>query len=268
MSIDFTNKTSIMSAYNLTGEQYDLLVADLEKLTPAELQALSDDFVLTWKTVREEGASLDYRPDLPPPDVKALRKITDWVSGAAPSPGAAIMAAITDISADQRRQNKDIMIQESMTIVETMEKQARELKNKAITQLVMGIVSGTVTIAQGAVAIGMSAKAPKAPGKDAQAGGPEMATYNRQLAAHTAKVQGVTGSLEGLGRALSSSGQAAGGFYDSTIKEMDADIEKMRAAVENLRSLNQSFTELIQKSQGSYDSIQQAMTQARNKILG
>ncbi len=267
MTIDFTNKTNIMTTYNLTGAQYDLLVKDLGKLTPAELGALSDEFVLTWRNVREKGGSLDYRPDLPPPDLKALRKMTDWVSGAVPSPGAAVMAAITDLSAEQRRQNKDIMIQESMTVAQTMLDQAKELKNKAVTQLVMGIVSGAVTIAQGATAIGMSLKAPSVP-KDAAAGSPEMLQYNAQLAAHTAKIQGVTGSLEGVGRALSSSGQAAGGFYDSTIKEMDADIEKRRAAIENLRSLNQSFTELIQKSQGAYESIQQGMNQARTKILG
>lgn len=267
MNIDFTNKTTIMTTYNLTGEQYDLLVADLKKLNPAELQALSDDFVLTWKSVREEGGSLDYRPDLPPPDVKALRKITDWVGGAAPSPGAAIMAAITGLSAEQRRQNKDLMIQESMANVQTMMDQAQELRNKAITQLVLGVISGTVSIVQGAVSIKMSGKGPEVP-KDAAPGSPEMLRYNAELAKHTAKATAVAGSLEGVGRAVGTSGQAAGGFYDSTIKEMDADIEKRRAAIENLRSLNQSFTELIQKSQGSYESIQQAMNQARNKILG
>jgi hypothetical protein len=235
----------MMEAYQLTGEQYALLVKDLEKLDPVQVQALSDNFVLAWKTLSDEEGAFGGLPQLTPPNREALKKLSDWGAGGIPSPGATVMALITSMSAEQRRQNKDQMIQESMAVVKTMLDQAQEIRSKAATQLALGIISGVVTIAQGVTTLSMSG-----------------------YGAQQATIQGVTNSLDGISKSIGSAGQAAGGFYDSTVKKMDADIEKMRSDIESLRSFNQAFSEIIQKALSSQEAIQQSMNQARTKILG
>ena len=52
------------------------------------------------------------------------------------------------------------------------------------------------------------------------------------------------------------------------MKGMEADQERMRASRDALKSINDSLSELIQKSISTQDAIQQNMNQTRSRILG
>ena len=59
-----------------------------------------------------------------------------------------------------------------------------------------------------------------------------------------------------------------GAQYAAAMKEMEADQERMRASRDALKSINDSLSELIQKSISTQDAIQQNMNQTRSRILG
>ena len=73
---------------------------------------------------------------------------------------------------------------------------------------------------------------------------------------------------QGVSGIVSSIGQFVGAQYDAAMKEMEADQERMRASRDALKSINDSLSELIQKSISTQDAIQQNMNQTRSRILG
>jgi hypothetical protein len=123
-------------------------------------------------------------------------------------------------------------------------------------QLVMGIVSGALTIAAGAIQTGFAAAALK----------PDLAAHQSQ--AINTEGQGISQGFGGSGKILDSVSQYIATRYQAEFKEMEADQEKMRSMRDSLKDLDEALKELIQKSLAAQDSIQQAQNQARAKILG
>lgn len=187
-------------------------------------------------------------PTLSPPK-SSSGTLGSWVGVA--SPMASINALITELSAEQRKENREVMKAQTDTIVMSMEQQADEIREKAVAQLVCGIVSGTISIASGGMMLGGS------------------------FAGHIGKLKmdnTVGTALGSVGQGASgiagSVGQFIGAQYDAAMKEMEADQERMRASRDALKSINDGLSELIQKSISTQDAIQQNMNQTRSRILG
>lgn len=71
---------------------------------------------------------------------------------------ASINALITEMSAEQRKENREVMKAQTDSIAMSMEQQADEIRKKAVAQLVCGVVSGAINIGMGAVQFGMGMK--------------------------------------------------------------------------------------------------------------
>lgn len=238
----------------LSSEQqqvYNRLVSDAGTVNVSkaavdkELQAAMD----AGLTFQEAAAQVrNDLPSLPPPN-SGSASLGGWVGVA--SPMASINALITELGAEQRKENREVMKAQTDSIATSMEQQADEMREKAAVQLALGIVSGAISIASGSLMIGGSA-----------AGKIGSLKMNNTVGTAIGNIgQGASGIV-------SSIGQFFGTEYDAAIKEMEADQERMRASRDALKSINDSLSELIQKSISTQDAIQQNMNQTRSRILG
>ena len=100
-----------------------------------------------------QEAAAQVRNDLPTltPPKSSSGALGAWVGVA--SPMASINALITEMSAEQRKENREVMKAQTDSIAMSMEQQADEIRKKAVAQLVCGVVSG-----MGAVQFGMGMK--------------------------------------------------------------------------------------------------------------
>lgn len=234
-------------------------------------------------------------PDLPPP----MGTGEVWSNGLAglPSFSANYLAMITDISSEQRRQNAEMRALQTEEMVDKIQDQASEMRNKAIAQLVLGVVSGALSIAQGAAATSMTIKGMRA--NEVQAREVQQSVADRESMGLTrpltrqqaykiqaqsesayastkqqadmllnTRVGSFNSAMGGATGIMGSISQAVGTFMDANIKEMEADVERIRAQQDALKSLDESLQALIQKALSTQDAIQQSMNQARTKILG
>ncbi|WP_308775733.1 type III secretion system translocon subunit SctB [uncultured Bilophila sp.] len=105
-----------------------------------------------------QEAAAQIRNDLPtlPPPSGHSGSLGGWVGVA--SPMASINALITEMSAEQRKENREVMKAQTDSIALSMEQQADEIRKKAVAQLVCGVVSGAINIGMGAVQFGMGMK--------------------------------------------------------------------------------------------------------------
>jgi hypothetical protein len=173
-----------------------------------------------------------------------------------PTPGAAVMALITKNAAEQRQINKNIKAAEAEEVAKTIEEQAEEMKKKAVLQLVMGCISGAVSIAGG---LCTACRAGSALGAKMESG---------QAMLKSTQLGGEQSAWQGLSTIFSTVSQYYGTVYDANIKEMDAKIERTRSGIDALKDLNEALTDLIRKSLQTSESVQESSNQARAKILG
>ena len=103
----------------------------------------------------EAAAGRNDLPTLTPPK-SSSGSLGGWVGVA--SPMASINALITEMSAEQRKENREVMKAQTDSIAMSMEQQADEIRKKAVAQLVCGVVSGAINIGMGAVQFGMGMK--------------------------------------------------------------------------------------------------------------
>ena len=105
-----------------------------------------------------QEAAAQVRNDLPTltPPKSPSGALGAWVGVA--SPMASINALITEMSAEQRKENREVMKAQTDSIAMSMEQQADEIRKKAVAQLVCGVVSGAINIGMGAVQFGMGMK--------------------------------------------------------------------------------------------------------------
>lgn len=68
------------------------------------------------------------------------------------------MPSLRKWSAEQRKENREVMKAQTDSIAMSMEQQADEIRKKAVAQLVCGVVSGAINIGMGAVQFGMGMK--------------------------------------------------------------------------------------------------------------
>lgn len=105
-----------------------------------------------------QEAAAQVRNDLPTltPPKSSSGSLGGWVGVA--SPMASINALITEMSAEQRKENREVMKAQTDSIAMSMEQQADEIRKKAVAQLICGVVSGAINIGMGAVQFGMGMK--------------------------------------------------------------------------------------------------------------
>ena len=96
-----------------------------------------------------QEAAAQVRNDLPTltPPKSSSGSLGGWVGVA--SPMASINALITEMSAEQRKENREVMKAQTDSIAMSMEQQADEIRKKAVAQLVCGVVSGAINIGMG-----------------------------------------------------------------------------------------------------------------------
>ncbi|MDR1947269.1 MAG: hypothetical protein LBQ51_08925 [Desulfovibrio sp.] len=195
-----------------------------------------------------------YLPDLVESNSAALANLGTWVS--APAPGALVMSLITEMAAEQRRQNRQEMWAQTEATVKSMQDEAKKMKEMANIQLALGLTGAALTVAGGIAQTGLAFSALAAAGDNS---GVAMLKSTR--------AQGVGTAVGGAAGIFSSVGQFIGTTYQAECKTMQADQEKMRALRDSLKDFNDSLNQLIQKAVAASDSIQQSMNQTRAKIL-
>lgn len=197
-------------------------------------------------------------PQLPPPMGDGVLFRSE--NGAIPSLGADIMALMVDSASEQRRQAAEQRAMKTELIIDEIHEQAQTMRDKAVAQLVMGIISGTVSIAQGVATVSVMSK-----GIDANKAKTGLERQTSDMALNT-KTSAINSALGGVATTMNSISGAIGGFMDAEIKESEARIEGYRAVNDTLQALEQSLKELIQKALSVQDSIQQNVNQTRTKI--
>ena len=249
---------SLRKDYGLTADQIGLLEASYRKLPQDKRDAFGKadfDTLMANDGIRDFGAAGGGAPELVPAKASGWGSLTIDSFAATATPGSAIMALLTKNAAEQRQINKEVKAAEAESIAQTIEKQADEMREKALIQLILGVVSGAVTIAGGAFT---AYKSGVALGQGLDAG---------QAALTNAKISGYGQAFQGSSSILGTVSQYIGTKYDAKIKEMDASIERSRSNVESLKDFNEARNELIRKSLSTAEAMQESANQARSKIL-
>ena len=247
---------AVSEQYGLTSEQASSLEASYRSL-PKDLQ---DGFgIRDFETLMASKGIRGFPPgdgDLPSlPQARSAPSLSSNFAAIA-SPGAAIMALLTQNAAEQRQINKEVKAAEAESVAKMIESQAKDMREKAVIQLVMGVASGAITIAGGALTAGKASASLNA------------GNVSQNTALQTnVKLTGESQAYQGAASIASTLSTFAGTMYDAKIKETDAKIERARANVENLKDVNEALTDLIRKSISTAEAIQESANQARGKIL-
>lgn len=205
----------------------------------------------------------------------AAPKTTSMNIGSLPSMGAAVLALIQEISAEQRKITNEQRNMQTELAVDKLGDIADKMKEKAITQLCVGIAAGTVSIAQGVASTSMTAKGINSIDKTFNTDGTlkqnmtsKFSTRNNAEMMLNTKIQSFNSSMGGCSGMMNSISQAVGGIYDSEIKNEEANLERIHSMSDQLKSLDDALRELIQKALSTQDQLQQSINQSRTKILG
>lgn len=201
-----------------------------------------------WNTGTTKSADEDTQnngnPALEKPDAK-FNPFAQLTTYTAPSMGASVLSLITEINAEQRQAARQQKALQTEAQVANIMEQADVMREKAITQLCIGVATGLLSVAQGVYSMGMAAQG-----------------------ADSTQIQAFNSVMGGLVNTISSINQTVGGFYDAEVKELEAKQERMKAMQDSLDSLEQSLKETIQKALSTQDAIQENINQTRTKILG
>ena len=180
-----------------------------------------------------------------------------------PSAEADMLALITEIADEQRRANSEAKMLSSIAISDAMKEQADTIRDKAVTQLVMGLVSSSIQIG---ASIGSAVGSAKA--LSSTSGISDSGLQAAVLQAKNAQVSAAQSGLGALSNVIDQVSGYLGASFDATIKETDAQIEMIRAQKESAEAVLDSMKTVIDKAISTQDMIQQSMNQTRAKILG
>ncbi len=231
-----------MSQVNLNNNStiYELYNLNFSSAEQAAKTQTSQDSVPAAKTKAANTAS---GPTLENPTISS----SDMKAGltGASSMWAKALSLITQMSAEQRQATRDQKALQTEMEIDNIMEQAKNIQNKAITQLVLGVTTGAMSIGMGFGGIGL------------QAGGKDqvfMTCYNNIASGFSGALNGAT--------------QSAGSFFDAETTKLQAQQEQIKAMNDQLDSLDQALKELVQKALDTQNAIQENMNQTRTKILG
>ena len=210
-----------------------------------------------------QEAAAQVRNDLPTltPPKSSSGSLGGWVGVA--SPMASINALITEMSAEQRKENREVMKAQTDSIAMSMEQQADEIRKKAVAQLVCGVVSGAINIGMGAVQFGMGMKQLNM-GKQQGALAKEQGVLGKQQT-DIANKQADLKSLRSEGAKLS--GDELKQFnaeYSSRKASLKADMTDVKTQMKTLDAKSGAFGAQSQ----SYGVMGQSMSQLGQGVSG
>lgn len=247
MSINFEPK--INSTQEVPGFDNDISKISLTEKT---------DFVVPNVKMIEGSPFVN----LPTP-IKSIADVDMSAFVGIPSPGADVLALLSDLADEQRRANREQMMAQTQAAVATIKEQAQMTRDQAVSNLVMGLVSSTIQI-------GTSLSSAIGSGKiiSSTEGIADAGLRAAMMQAKSTQLQGFTQSVSGLADMLDATKGFISSQNDAAIKEKDAQLEMIRAFRAQLESLDDVFKELIHKATSTHDSIQQTTNQTRTRILG
>lgn len=179
-----------------------------------------------------------------------------------PSPGADLLALLSEVADEQRRANNDARSALLQSTVSELEGQASRIRTQAAVNLASGLISAGFEFAQGAyssIASGAALKSVKGLDSTAQAA---------LLQIKGTKIQGNAAAFKAVGDAIKSVMDYEGTIYDVENKLSEANIERLRDMRERLSSLDQSLNELISKAASAQGELSETTNQTRTRILG
>lgn len=247
----------------LTSDQTQDLQAYYQKLSEAEKTKFGEtDFLklVEARGYKTSSPSESEGPTPATPSVKTpatpeqLKDLLHFFAGGA-TPGAAVMALLTEDAAEQRRLNRELRSAQVETTAKEIEEQSKLMMKKAVTQLVLGVVSGGISIASGISGAVQSGKALTGGLSSSDAALKNTSISSQQTVA------------QGGGKIVDAVSQYIGTKYDADIKKIDAKIEKSRAEADRFRELNEALEDLIRKCISTAEAISESSNQARAKIL-
>jgi flagellar motility protein MotE (MotC chaperone) len=270
--------SNITQAPGFNQQLYDSLIqqARTEKVDTGLVDSLLLKAINKGKSFDQALAMVGSElPKLATPTGSSFALLKDWPG--LPSPGALIMSVTTEYAAEQRRQNQELMWKETEAITQSMKDQAAEMRKAAVTQLVLGCVSGAVQIGVGVAQIGMGAHAVRqgsqAASKAAKEAGEEFAAkaatdaFNNALTKANINITAVGQMGSGAAAMIKAGGEYVAVQMQARAKELEADQEKMRAVRESIKNLDETLREVIRKSLAAQNDIQASTNQARTRIL-
>lgn len=247
-----SNITDVKQIPGFNPQQYEALVqqAQSQKVDVSLVESSLLQAVNNGKSFDQAMSLIGQNiPKLAAPDLSFMVQLGNWPS--LPAPGAVVMALITEVSAEQRQQNRELAWAQTEAVVSSMKEQAGKMREMAAAQLVMGVASAVTTMVSGAVQSKIAIKG--------IGGGAESL-----ISAHAT---GVGTAISGGAKLADAGSQFIGTMFQARFKEMEADQERMRATRDSLKDLNDGLKELIQKSLSSAESIHQGRNQATTRIL-
>lgn len=230
--VNFNNNNAINELYNL----YSAAAAGQTAKTQA-----AQETVPGAKT--EAAGSNSSVPQLDTPTASSAF-MAENLAGSS-SMWAKALSLITQMSAEQRQATRDQKALQTELQIDNINEQADTMRAKAVTQLVLGVVTGAMSIGQGFAGMGML-------------GAGKSDVY----------VTCFNNVMKGFGDSVSGINQSVGGFLDADVKEIEAQGERIKAMSDQLDSLDQALKELIQKALSTQNAIQENVNQTRTKILG
>jgi hypothetical protein len=214
-----------------------------------------------------------------------------------PSFGANYLALINEVASEQSTMVNQMRMLETEALIDKINEEADTIRSKAVTQLVTGVVSGSLSIAQGVASSAITAKGMVENENAAQAAktatleqgtksgtaavtdqdalnliakADNAAALTRQQAdmALNSRIQTFNTSMSGTNTLIDSIGQYVASQYDAELKEQEGEAESIRAMQQALDSLDESLKTLMEKALSTQEAIQANMNQTRTKILG
>ena len=254
---------------------YNPLIADVgaanvsQSVVGKELQVAMDAGLSFHESAAWVGNEL---PALPPPG-RHSGSLGGWVGVA--SPMASINALITEMSAEQRKENREVMKAQTDSIATSMEQQADEIRKKAVAQLVCGIVSGAINIGMGAVQFGMGMKqlsATKGQAKGQQE--LEEVKLNKETRNLEKQQHAQQKELKHISKDMTKHGSARGAEklrVENQLEETTKNLDSSRAQLDNARAATGNQSAAERRASGTsqaYGVMGQSMSQLGQGVGG
>lgn len=270
------NNVTQISGYTTEAYQQMVGVAKQHNVSESELVALLLQEGQGGKSFNEACAAV--LPQLEPPKGNTETNLNSWrmlVTDVGASPLAALSALITELGAEQRKENREVMKAQTDSIVMSMEQQADEIRKKAVAQLACGIVSGAINIGMGAAQFGMGVKQlTTSRGLNAKdASMVEEKQLNKDVHSLEKQVKADTRQVDTLAKQVKA-GKAPVDEFKAAQEKLDINQKTLKEAQTQLKDLRAGAPEptvaqreASAKSQ-SYSNLSQSMSQLGQGVSG
>lgn len=193
-----------------------------------------------------------------------------------------VLALIQQTTSELHRDNRELSYQAQMQAADSLDKQAETMRDKAVINLVTGIVQGGLQIAGGMAQMASSIKAaadvykavPPAEGVSRSQALLQALSDPVQGSALSSYMQHINNYGSSIGQMMQGAGATAnalGSFFatqkDADLQAEQANQKRLEAFAEQLKSINESFNQTVQAAIETSKSISQSMVETNKRIL-